>query len=107
LKPLAADMIELLEKSQQWVDPNLLQLKEEERRRGKGGKRQRTETPSVVPGATSPNKALHKALNKDKVNTNNDDDDDSFQGLTASRIVLKRSKHVAESSDDSSEGEDD
>jgi hypothetical protein len=103
LKPLAADMIELLEKSQQWVDPNLLQLKEENSR-GKGGKRPRKDKPSVSPSPNGPSKALSKDTGTTK---NDDDDDDPFPGLTASRIVLKRSKHVAESSDDGSDGDDD
>ena len=95
-------MIELLEKSQQWVDPNLLQLKEENSR-GKGGKRPRKDKPSVSPSPNNPS----KAMSRDTGNIKNDDDDDPFPGLTASRIVLKRSKHVAESSDDGSDGDDD
>ena len=92
LQPLAPDVVQLLQKSKQWVDPNLLSLAE-----------------------TSPKKNQAKSHKKSK-NTQNaqeksvpakeESDNDSFAALAASRIVLKRSKNVSDTSDEEDDGED-
>lgn len=94
LQPLAVDVIQLLQKSLQWVDPNLLLLADEEssnknKNQAKRPKRAKTITQKPAPS------------NKQS----DDDDDNSFEALAGSRIVLKRSKNVSDTSDDEPDGE--
>jgi hypothetical protein len=83
LQVLASDLIQLLEKSNQWVDPNLLQCV----------------------AKTPPNKARRKKKRAVEPIEEEANDSDEFEGLMANRIALKRSKAVSDTSDDESGSE--
>jgi len=97
LKPLAMDLIHLLEAHKAWVDPNLRALATEEdnpKSRKKHAKKPRDN-------------------NKEKDKNEDDDEDndepvDDFPELAPNRIVLKRASHVsdASSSDDDNDESD-
>lgn len=86
LQPLATDLVELLQKSQQWVDPNLLLLvKGDESSKAK----QRKGKISSANASSEPR-------------PEEDSDSDEFKALAGSRIALKRSKNVSDTSGDES-----
>jgi superfamily II DNA/RNA helicase len=93
LAPLAADLITLLQSSNQWVDPNLLLLVEPQ-------KRAKQSTSS-----TKKEKRKEQPSEADNDNWGGDDDgpDDPFMNLSAKRIVLKRALNVSDASDDDDE----
>lgn len=104
LKALAADMVQLLEASQAWVDPNLRQLlggpittKTKTKSKPKPSKKSELPKPSRDgrDGAGGIENALHSS------------EEDEFPELLASRTVLKRASHVSEpSSSEDSESEE-
>jgi len=86
LKPLAMDLIRLLEAHNAWVDPNLRALANEEK----------------------PNSRKH--AKKTRADDENDDDDepvDDFPELAPNRIVLKRASHVSDASSSEDESDND
>lgn len=97
LKPLAADMISLLEKTDAWVDPNLRALV------GSGSSDENKATTKPKPPKNKPKTETKKAVTKDDT-WGEDDDVDDFPELGPGRIVLKRASHVSDPS--SSEDED-
>ena len=77
-------MIQLLQKTKSWVDPNLLLLAENSKpNRAKRPKKEKEHNPEK----SSPDEEAES-------------DDDSFAALTATRIALKRSEGVSDTSDD-------
>lgn len=85
---MAPDVIQLLQKSKQIVDPNLLSLAD----------------------ASAKNqlkrKKKAKTTQEKSVRAEEGSDDDSFAALAASRIILQRSKNVSDTSDDEDGDED-
>lgn len=99
LKPLAADMIQLLEHTNAWVDPNLRELVNGNN--GNKNNKAKNKSPSKPSEAK---KVPPSAKNIPSIVEGNDDDD-NFPELVANRIVLKRASHVSDAS--SSEDEED
>ncbi|KAL3941897.1 MAG: hypothetical protein SGBAC_003823 [Bacillariaceae sp.] len=95
LKPLATDMISLLEKTDAWVDPNLRALA------GRGASKDKRPQSKAKPPKREAGSEKRKDLPKD--DTWGDDDDNEFPELAPGRIVLKRASHVS----DASSSEDD
>ena len=99
LKPLAMDLIRLLEAHKAWVDPNLRALAMEDDNHGKSQKKAKKTRKGI------------KEENNDGNDDNDDDDEepvDDFPELTPNRIVLKRASHVSDASssdDDESDNE--
>eukprot|EP00977_Amphora_coffeiformis_P006422 scaffold1369_cov163-Amphora_coffeaeformis.AAC.1 len=88
LKPLAMDVIQILQKSKSWVDPNLLLLAEDSKpNRAKRPKREHNPKKNSLDSANS--------------------DEDSFAALTPTRIALKRSLDVSDASDNDGGDDDD
>lgn len=96
LHPLAPHLIEVLEASQQIVDPNLRALIDQE------STRNRSKPKKVVTASTNPEAV--KMKNEDGMDH---DGDDIYPELAANRIVLQRADNVSEasSSDDSENDE--
>ena len=108
LAPLANDMIQLLEASQQVVDPNLRALvvvvkRKKEKDPPKDAKAQ--------PQPRSRNEAEHDNQEQQDVDDNDsfdeDDNDPFFQQLSPRRIVLTRASNVSDASSDSDESAND
>jgi len=109
LKAMAADLVQLLQNNNAWVDPNLLALVHEAR---DGESKEKTQT------KTSNNKKKERSSQNSndvkqsldrKANDEEDDDDndvDEFPELSGNRIVLKRASHVSDASSSSSEEDD-
>jgi ATP-dependent RNA helicase DDX5/DBP2 len=89
LAPLAGDMVRLLRANNQMVDPNLLELVQDNNDTNKG-KRQRTSGKDLSTGQYP-------------VGEDASSDDESFSDLAgAQRIVLKRAGYISDASADSS-----
>jgi superfamily II DNA/RNA helicase len=99
LKPLAKDMVDLLERTHAWVDPNLRVLMNKSNNRDKGKK-----TKSPRKQEQPKRKAPPPQQKRTTIDSHDDDDDDEFPELLPNRIVLKRASHVSDAS--SSEDED-
>jgi hypothetical protein len=94
---MAKDVLALLEFSNAWIDPNLLELVG--RNDGPSKKKQRRQQQTVA-------EDYHQASG-DGTDANEDDDwdDGQFASLCANRIVLKRASHVSDASEsESNEG---
>ena len=117
LKPMAADMVQLLEANNAWVDPNLRALvtTDDQKKNNKTisknesrGDQNRSEKKKI---AKEEHRKAAKLLSETKSDSgssleNYDDEediDDDFKDLAPNRIVLKRATHVS----DASESEDD
>jgi len=123
LQPLATDLIQLLEVSQAWVDPNLRSLLVETKRGNSGNKLKSkgtkfTSSESPIGKSTKIKKRKEKnnvassiskkqKFKNDDNEDDDDDDDDDFAELSAkaNRIVLKRACHVSDASDDDGESD--
>mmetsp|Transcript_27739 Transcript_27739/g.31133 ORF Transcript_27739/g.31133 Transcript_27739/m.31133 type:complete len:748 (+) Transcript_27739:66-2309(+) len=121
LQPLAADLIQLLEVSQAWVDPNLRSLLVETKGGNSGNKNKLKSKGTKFTSSESPiDKSTKVKKRKEKTNVissipkkqkiKNEDyeeDDDDFAELVgkANRIVLKRACHVSDASDDGEESD--
>lgn len=98
MAPMAKDVLALLEFSNAWIDPNLLELVGAD-----GGspkkKRRRQEQNAVEEG-------VEVLGDGPDIEYDEDWDDGQFANLCASRIVLKRASHVSDASESESESND-
>jgi superfamily II DNA/RNA helicase len=95
LAPMAKDVLALLEFSNAWIDPNLLELVG--RNDGPLKKKQRRQQQQ-----TAADENLGDGLD---ANEGDEWDDGQFASLCANRIVLKRASHVSDASEsESNEG---
>ena len=114
LAALARDMVQLLERSNAWVDPNLRQLIPSPKKYDGAAKQSKTnkrKANGVEKSDEKHKKAKSKAEKISSKILEDDDqgDDDEDEGfLSGNRIVLKRASHVsdASSSDDDDDGDD-
>jgi ATP-dependent RNA helicase DDX5/DBP2 len=84
LRPLAADMVRLLQARNQWVDPNLQEL---------------------VDGKEKKNRKKELRVHKDSA-IQQDSDEDAFPHISSRRIVLKRAGNISDASDDDEDKEE-
>lgn len=123
LAPMAKDVIELLCKSNSWVDPNLLALVPDSERSmeqvGQQHKRKRRKR-GMVEASTTANDKVHahhhvddhdhdheNGHDHDDEDAQDDDDeeDDEFASLGQNRIIFQRASHVQDDSDDDDDDE--
>ena len=93
---MVKDVLALLEFSNAWIDPNLLELG---RNGGPSKKKQRRQQQTAADE--------NQQASGDGLDANEDDDwdDGQFASLCANRIVLKRASHVSDASEsESNEG---
>ena len=99
--PMAKDVLALLESSNAWIDPNLVELVGTDGRAKKKQRRQGKETREI-----NANEKVKPAANEKDRNDDDDDwDDGQFANLSANRIVLQRAGHVSEASESGSDEE--
>ena len=93
LKPMAPDMVRLLEASDAWVDPNLRELAGDTAKPNK---------------KTKSKPAKDVTVKKENAEGMSADDRDEFPELSGNRIIFKRASHVSDaSSSESSDSEGD
>ena len=99
---MANDVIQLLESSNAWIDPNLKELVKNNNRQGTNKrKRQSTEKPEPVKKKPA---LLVVGNNSDNVE---DYDDGEFSSLGSGlKISLKRASHVSDAEDSSDDNDD-
>ena len=106
LAPLANDMIHLLKSSQQWLDPNLVSLAQEDNSRSQKKKSWNKAVGDNVAKKPSPYRddvELHAKTKTDPRKASNDDDDEDdedYPSLALDRIVLRRASHISDASDE-------
>jgi superfamily II DNA/RNA helicase len=114
LKVMAADMVELLEANDAWVDPNLRGLTTEAPEKEKKNKTNKQpvkaskkKQPVEASKKITASKPFDQEAKGGKSEGDDDaDDDDDFKDLAPNRIVLKRASHVSDTSEsDSSDDE--
>jgi superfamily II DNA/RNA helicase len=110
---MASDLVQLLEASNAWVDPNLRALVVETdkqandaagqktKRRDKSGTTTKTESRRSKKRKRVDNGT--KGGGNDASHDDNLDEEDEFANLSANRIVLKRASHVSDASEDEDE----
>ena len=106
---VAADMVQLLEANDAWVDPNLRALISETKEK-KLPRKEMSSRPAKNP--SKPDKKVTKSKtafartddDKDALESDNDQD---FDDLAPNRIVLKRASHVSDASESDSSSDED
>jgi superfamily II DNA/RNA helicase len=109
LAPLAADLIQLLEGSNAWVDPNLRELMQPRKPRsadGHDGSKHDKRKTQRVENADREHKKEKDIGRDDSSDHDNENDEEEFAHLSGNRIVLKRAGHVSDASDDDEDGDD-
>lgn len=100
---MANDVVALLETSDAWIDPNLVELVSGTEARPKKKQRQEETRQSYTTEKELPNNSTSQNAAVD--NSDDEWDDGQFANLNANRIVLQRAGHVSDASESESEGE--
>lgn len=98
--PMAKDVLAMLESSNAWIDPNLVELVGTDSRAKKKQRRQRDDKRQ-----TNANEKAKASSNEKEADSDDDWDDGKFANLNANRIVLQRAGHVSEASESESDDE--